>query len=69
MAAEDEISELLNTYERSLNTSDAALAAQCYTSDGVFMPTTLPTARGAAFGAGLRADVRDDPAERRVHDR
>jgi len=27
-----------------LNDSDAALAASCYASDGVFMPTTLPTA-------------------------
>jgi len=49
MGAEAEISELLKTYERSLNTSDAALAAQCYTRDGVFMPTALPTARGAAM--------------------
>jgi uncharacterized protein (TIGR02246 family) len=49
MAANDEIRELLKTYERSLNTSDAVLAARCYTSDGVFMPTTLPTARGAAM--------------------
>jgi uncharacterized protein (TIGR02246 family) len=51
MAADDEIRELLKTYERSLNTSDAVLAARCYTSDGVFMPTTLPTARGAAMEA------------------
>ncbi|NOX21975.1 MAG: SgcJ/EcaC family oxidoreductase [Actinobacteria bacterium] len=41
------IRELLTTYEHSLNTSDAALAASCYTSDGVFMPTTLPTSSGA----------------------
>ena len=50
----DEIRTLLATYERSLNTSDAALAASCYTSDGIFMPTTLPTAAGdqmkAAYG-------------------
>ena len=42
-----DIRQLLSTYERSLNTSDAALAASCYTADGVFMPTTLPTATGA----------------------
>lgn len=42
----DEIRALLATYERSLNTSDAALAAACYTPDGIFMPTTLPTAAG-----------------------
>lgn len=42
----DQIRALLSTYERALNTSDAALAASCYTADGVFMPTTLPTAAG-----------------------
>lgn len=48
MSTSDEklIHELLATYEESLNTSDAALAASCYTSDGIFMPTTLPTASG-----------------------
>jgi len=40
------IRELLTTYEHALNTSNAALAASCYTSDGVFMPTTLPTSSG-----------------------
>jgi uncharacterized protein (TIGR02246 family) len=49
MDADDEIRKLLKTYERSLNTSDAVLAARCYTSDGVFMPTTLPTARGSTM--------------------
>ncbi len=49
MSAEDEIRDLLKSYERALNTSDAALAVTCYTSDGVFMPTTLPTAAGAAL--------------------
>jgi uncharacterized protein (TIGR02246 family) len=37
---------LLATYERSLNTGNADLAASCYTADGIFMPTTLPTATG-----------------------
>ena len=37
---------LLATYERSLNTSDADLAVSCYAADGIFMPTTLPTAAG-----------------------
>ncbi len=46
MRDEDEIRDLLKTYERSLNTSDATLAVACYTRDGVFMPTTLPTAAG-----------------------
>ena len=50
MSAEDEIRALLGTYERSLNDGDADLAAACYASDGVFMPTTLP----AISGDGLR---------------
>jgi uncharacterized protein (TIGR02246 family) len=45
-AVEDEIRELLAVYERALNTDDTALAVSCYTRDGVFMPTTLPTATG-----------------------
>lgn len=55
MPAEDEIRDLLKTYERSLNTSDAALAATCYTGDGMFMPTTLPTAEGAAMADAYAA--------------
>jgi uncharacterized protein (TIGR02246 family) len=43
----DQIHHLLETYERSLNTSDAQLAASLYTDDAVFMPTGLPTATGA----------------------
>jgi uncharacterized protein (TIGR02246 family) len=43
----DQIQSLLETYERSLNTSDAELAASLYTDDAVFMPTTLPTATGS----------------------
>jgi uncharacterized protein (TIGR02246 family) len=49
VGAEHEIRELLKTYERSLNTGDATLATACYTSDGVFMATTLPTASGGAL--------------------
>ena len=49
--AEEKIHQLLATYEQSLNTSDAALAADCYAPDGVFMPTTLPTASGAKLHA------------------
>jgi len=51
MSAEDEIRELLATYERALNTDDIALAVSCYASDGVFMPTTLPTAAGSELRA------------------
>lgn len=51
----DQIRSLLATYEKALNTSDAALAASCYTADGVFMPTTLPTARGADLQGAYEA--------------
>jgi uncharacterized protein (TIGR02246 family) len=51
---DDQIRSLLATYERSLNTSDAALAASCYTPDGIFMPTTLPTAQGADMEGAYR---------------
>lgn len=46
MDDEGKIRALLSSYEQSLNDSDAELAASCYTSDGVFMATTLPTAAG-----------------------
>ena len=51
---ENQIRDLLATYERSLNASDADLAASCYTSDGVFMPTTLPTVTGPEMANGYR---------------
>jgi uncharacterized protein (TIGR02246 family) len=51
MTSKREITDLLHTYERSLNDSDAVLAASCYAADGVFMPTTQPT----ASADGLRA--------------
>jgi uncharacterized protein (TIGR02246 family) len=49
--ASDALRGLLATYERSLNTSDPDLAASCYTADGIFMPTTLPTAAGTQLRA------------------
>ena len=51
---DDQIRSLLATYEESLNTSDAALAASCYTADGIFMPTTLPTATGGDMEGAYR---------------
>lgn len=51
---DDQIRSLLATYQRSLNTSDAGLAASCYTPDGIFMPTTLPTAEGANMQGAYR---------------
>jgi uncharacterized protein (TIGR02246 family) len=51
MTNEHDITELLHTYERSLNDSDADLAASCYAADGVFMPTTQPTANASTMRA------------------
>lgn len=51
---ENQIRDLLVTYERSLNTGDADLAASCYAADGVFIPTTLPTVTGADMADGYR---------------
>ncbi len=51
---ENQIRDLLATYERSLNTGDADLAASCHAADGVFMPTTLPTVTGADMADGYR---------------
>jgi ketosteroid isomerase-like protein len=51
MSAESAIRTTLATYERALNTSDVALATTCYTRDGIFMPTTLPTAQGTDLPA------------------
>jgi uncharacterized protein (TIGR02246 family) len=42
------IEELLNKYQKSLNTSDAKLAQSLYTKDGVFMPTEAPSGIGSA---------------------
>ena len=44
---EQQIRDLLATYQKSLNTSDAELAASLYTDDGVFMPHSFPTSRKA----------------------
>jgi uncharacterized protein (TIGR02246 family) len=41
------IEELLNTYQKSLNTSDAKLAQSLYTKDGMFMPTEAPSGEGS----------------------
>lgn len=41
------IEELLKTYQKSLNTSDAKLAQSLYTKDGVFMPTEAPSGIGS----------------------
>lgn len=51
-AAEDRIRDLLDSYERALNISDPDLAASWYTSDGIFMPTTLSGC--SSFGTASR---------------
>ncbi len=51
---DDQVRSLLATYQQSLNNSDAALAASCYTRDGIFMPTTLPTAEGPNMQAAYQ---------------
>lgn len=53
-SVETAIRALLTTYETALNTSDAALAASCYSADGIFMPTTLPTASGDQMETAYR---------------
>jgi uncharacterized protein (TIGR02246 family) len=47
MSNEDEIRDLLKTFERALDTSDAALAAGCYTQDAVAMGAGFPTLSGS----------------------
>jgi ketosteroid isomerase-like protein len=47
MGAEEEIRQVLQTYETLLNASDVKAAA-CYTGDGAFIPSGLPTVAGAA---------------------
>jgi uncharacterized protein (TIGR02246 family) len=42
------IEKVLLAYENGLNTSDVNKVLQVYAQDGVFMPTTLPTATGTA---------------------
>ena len=40
------IENLLLAYRDALNTSDVGKVLSLYTSDGVFMPSTLPSAKG-----------------------
>jgi uncharacterized protein (TIGR02246 family) len=42
-----QIENLLNEYQKSLNTSDAQLAMSLYTKDGIFMPTEAPSGIGS----------------------
>jgi uncharacterized protein (TIGR02246 family) len=41
------IEELLSTYQKSLNVSDAKLVQSLYTKDGVFMPPLAPSGIGS----------------------
>ena len=47
MTAEQEIHDLLTTYEGALNASNAELIASLYTADGVFMPHQFPSSVGS----------------------
>jgi ketosteroid isomerase-like protein len=42
----EEIEKLLMVYKESLNNSNVTKALNCYTKDGVFMPSGAPTASG-----------------------
>lgn len=42
----EQIEKLLMVYKESLNTSNVNKAVNCYTKDGVFMPSGAPTASG-----------------------
>jgi ketosteroid isomerase-like protein len=55
MSDDQDIRALLGVYENSLNASDTQLAVSCYSDDGMFMPTTLPTARGRALTPAYEA--------------
>jgi uncharacterized protein (TIGR02246 family) len=44
-----EVRDVLERYERALNSGDADLAMSCYAADAIVMPTALPTVEGAAL--------------------
>jgi len=48
VANEADIRELLTSYERALNDSDAGAAAGLYHTDGIFMPMGFPSSRGTS---------------------
>jgi uncharacterized protein (TIGR02246 family) len=50
----EQITALLRTYEQSLNTADAELAASLYTPDGIFMPHFAPTSAGSDMLGGYQ---------------
>jgi ketosteroid isomerase-like protein len=53
-SAENDIRQLLSTYEQSLNLSDADLAVSCYAPEAVFMPTMAPTVEGGSMLDGYK---------------
>lgn len=65
MNAENKIRELVRTFERALNTGDAALSISCYTQDGIAMAAGQPTLHGGEllpsyteFYKAMKMDVR-----------
>ena len=49
MTDEGEIRDVLERYQRELNSGDTDLVMSCYAAGAIFMPTTLPTVAGAAL--------------------
>ena len=66
---DDQIRSLLATYERSLNTSDAALAAVLLHPRRHLHAHHAAHRRGRRHGRRLPADLRRDPPRRDLRDR
>ena len=49
MTDEGEIRDVLERYQRALNSGGTGLIMSCYAAGAIFMPTTLPTVAGAAL--------------------
>ncbi|MUM18900.1 DUF4440 domain-containing protein [Mycobacterium sp. CBMA271] len=54
MSAEAKIRERLTSYFQALNEDDVDAAVASYTSDGVFMPSTLPTSVGPELSTAYK---------------
>lgn len=48
MTDQNQIQNVLDRYQKALNTSDVNAVLELYAPDGVFMPTNAPTASGTA---------------------
>ncbi len=52
----EEIQELIQTYQRALNEADVELVRTVYADDAIFLPQPLPTATGIEEIVGLYSD-------------